>query len=100
MNELIKEEKSMHIFRKYSSEFTFNIEEGIENFNDNFNVRQDGNIKKRSGEEKMFYSKNPFPKNSINFLQIKIVETLYGQISFGIMPESKKAQDCVYCDSS
>ena len=48
----------------------------------------------------MFYSENPFPKNSINFLQIKIVETLYGQISFGIMPESKKAQDCVYCDSS
>ena len=100
MNELIKEEKSMHIFRKYSSEFTFNIEKGIKNFNDNFRERSDGNIKKKSEEEKMFYSENPIPNNSISFLQIKIVETLYGQISFGIMPESKKAQDCVYCDSS
>lgn len=33
-------------------------------------------------------------------MQIEIVETLYGMISFGVMPEAKKEESCVYCDTA
>ena len=34
----------------------------------------------------MFYSREYFPENSISYLQIQVIETLNGQIAFGIMP--------------
>jgi hypothetical protein len=48
----------------------------------------------------MFSSMEPLPEQSIHYLQIQILETLYGMISLGVMPKYKVGQDCVYCDSS
>ena len=90
----------MHIFRKYSNHFHFQINSTMPYFYEHFRVMNDGVIKKKSSEEKLFYSVHPIPEDSIVYLQVKIVQTLYGQVSFGIMPEHKRQQDCVYCDSS
>lgn len=48
----------------------------------------------------MFYTKNAIPKSGVFSIKIKIIDTYAGMIAFGIMPENKKNQDCVYCDSS
>jgi len=47
MNELIKEEKSMHIFRKYSQHFDFDINNTL-SFKEHFKVTRDGVVKKKS----------------------------------------------------
>jgi hypothetical protein len=47
----------------------------------------------------MFFSTKPIPKNGIYYIKIKIIDTLYGMIGFGIMSEGKRHQKCVYCDS-
>lgn len=38
----------------------------------------------------MFFSGRSIPESGIYFMQVKIVETLYGMISFGIIPEDKR----------
>ena len=48
----------------------------------------------------MVFSKDAISENGIYYMQIEIVETLYGMIAFGIIPQSKRQQQCVYCDSS
>jgi hypothetical protein len=46
----------MHIFMKYSSPFVFEVNTTIPGFREHFRVMKDGNIRKKSDEEKMFYS--------------------------------------------
>lgn len=48
----------------------------------------------------MFYSEESIPEAGTYYLQLKIVETLYGMISIGVMSENKKNQECVYCDAT
>jgi len=48
----------------------------------------------------MFFSTHPIPQGGIYYLKVKIVETLYGMISIGVMPEHRRQQRCVYCDSN
>lgn len=38
----------------------------------------------------MVFSKDSIPENGIYFMQIEIVETLYGMIAFGVIPQSKR----------
>ena len=46
----------------------------------------------------MFYSVDPIP-SGIHYFQIKVVQTIYGMISIGVMSDAKRQQTCIYCDS-
>ena len=74
MNELIKEEKSMHIFQKHSNHFIFQIDKKIKNLDGHYKFKKGTNeVKKTSDKGTMFYSTSPIPESGIYYLKIKVV---------------------------
>ena len=88
MNELIKEERSIHILKKYSSPFRFMVEGGLEKSAHYKADPYDNNLIRKTDEEiSMLVSEKPVPAEGIHYLELRVQSTLYGMISVGLMSQ-------------
>ena len=71
MNELFKEEKSMFILQKYTNSLSFAIDYHNPNFKPNFVVNE-RTVRKKTGEEVMFYTNQPIPNTGVYYLKVEI----------------------------